>query len=402
VVERSTVEKWLPSAAVDGGEATPLTPCDRVHTPEAFAGFGALSVVTVDLDDDLVDRFTGDRRTSAVSVLAAGETVYGSADSIYVSTTRWTDPDVGDDATGTSARSFPAPSSPATTELHRFAINDDGPATYAASGSVRGRLLDQFSMSEHDGHLRVATTEDGTWGPDAEDSESFVTTFAERDGALEQVGQVGGLGRGERIYAVRFLGDVGYVVTFREVDPLYTVDLADPANPRVTGELKIEGYSAYLHPIGDDLLIGVGQDATLEGRTTGTQISLFDVSDPAAPERLHHHAIADGSSEAEYDHHAFLWWASAGLAVLPVESWSFDEATGAESHRSGAVGLTVDRATGIVEQGWISHPAAGGDHWAAQVRRSIVVGDTLLTLSERGVHAADLATFSERAWIPFA
>ena len=97
------------------------------------------------------------------------------------------------------------------------------------------------------------------------------------------VGRVGGLGRGERVYAVRFVDDVGYVVTFRQVDPLYTLDLSNAERPRVLGELKIAGYSSYLHPIGDDLLLGIGQDATEQGRTLGTQLSLFDVSDLRRP-----------------------------------------------------------------------------------------------------------------------
>ena len=126
----------------------------------------------------------------------------------------------------------------------------------------------------------------------APESESRVTTLAERGGVLAPLGQVGGLGKGERIYAVRFIGDVGYVVTFRQVDPLYTLDLSQPARPRVVGELKIRGYSAYLHPLAADLLLGIGQDASERGTTLGTQVSLFDVSDPARPSRLHQWAVA--------------------------------------------------------------------------------------------------------------
>ena len=124
-------------------------------------------------------------------------------------------------------------------------------------------------------------------GAQQRDSESAVTVLREQGGRLAQIGQVGGLGRGERIYAARFLGDVGYLVTFRQVDPLYTIDLSNPAAPKVAGELKITGYSAYLHPIGEDLLLGVGQEASEQGRRLGAQVSLFDVSDPASPKRLH-------------------------------------------------------------------------------------------------------------------
>ena len=134
---------------------------------------------------------------------------------------------------------------------------------------------------------------------------------------LVQIGEVDGLGTNEQIHAVRFLGTQGYVVTFRQTDPLFVIDLSDPTAPALSGELKIPGYSAYLHPVGDGLLLGVGQDATDEGRVLGTQLSLFDVHDPANPVRLSTLPIG-GSSEAEWDHHAFLYWPEDGTIVLPV------------------------------------------------------------------------------------
>ena len=108
--------------------------------------------------------------------------------------------------------------------------------------------------------------------------------LAPQGDALQEVGRVGGLGSGETIQSVRFLGTVGYVVTFAQTDPLYTIDLTDATKPRVAGELKILGYSAYLHPVGDGMLLGVGQDATEEGRQLGTQVALFDVSRSREPE----------------------------------------------------------------------------------------------------------------------
>ena len=158
-------------------------------------------------------------------------------------------------------------------------------------------MLSQWSMSEHEGVLRVASTTSPPWtqGGAAGESESFVTTLAAAGDRLVEVGRVGGIGRGEQIYAVRFIGDAGYVVTFRQVDPLYTLDLSDAAEPRVVGELKIPGYSAYLHPVGDGLLLGIGQDANSDGITSGVQASLFDVSDPAAPARLSHVGLGSGT-----------------------------------------------------------------------------------------------------------
>ena len=173
-----------------------------------------------------------------------------------------------------------------------------------------------------------------------------------QDDGLKQVGQVGGLGRGERIYAVRFIGDTGYVVTFRQVDPLYTVDLSEPTDPKVVGELKVPGYSAYLHPVGEGLILGVGQDATEQGRLQGAQVSLFDVADLAAPRSLDRVAMGQGSSsEVEYDHHAFLSYEPTGLVVLPLEVY----ANNSSQNFAGAVGLRVG-AAGIDEIARISHP----------------------------------------------
>ena len=184
---------------------------------------------------------------------------------------------------------------------------------------------------------------------------------------------------------MRFVGDVGYVVTFRQIDPLYTVDLAVPERPRVLGELKIPGYSAYLHPVGDDLLLGVGQDVSEEGRPLGTQLSLFDVSDLRRPTRLHKASLGLGWSEAESDHHAFLYWPRTGLVVLPFEQ--------------RAVGFKVSRARD--RRGRADRPRAREAGLHPGVRRSLVVRDSVLTVSDSGVKSSSLATLAERGWAAF-
>ena len=168
-----------------------------------------------------------------------------------------------------------------------------------------------------------------------------------RDGAeLVEVGRVGNMGRGERIHAVRFLGDMAFVVTFRRTDPFYVVDLSDPTVPTVRGELKITGYSGYLHPVGDDLILGIGQEATEEGMTTGAKATLFDVSDPADPTELDTWSPGGGSSAVEWDHRAFLWWPPEALAVMPFTDWSDD--------RAEAVLLRVAEGA-VSEAGRVSH-----------------------------------------------
>ena len=188
---------------------------------------------------------------------------------------------------------------------------------------------------------------------------------------------------------MRFLGEKGYVVTFRQIDPLYTLDLSDPQKPRVRGELKILGFSSYLHPIGDDLLLGLGQDANEQGQTQGTQLSLFDVSDLSAPKRLHQHALGEStSSAAEYDHHAFLYWPPTKLAVVPVSAYKPEDAF------NGAFGFRVERDKGISQVG-------SAEHEGGYILRSLVAHGRLLTVSDRGVLASTLDTLEPVSFAGF-
>lgn len=353
-----------------------LVPCRNVRHPRAYAGNDLLTVLSVNLDQGLFD-------VDRDAILAGAQVVYASERGLYVASQR---------SVRVTADGVPEDM---RTEIHRFDTTQPGQTAYTASGSVTGFVLNQYALSEHAGDLRVASTEEPQWVADVpaqRDSESAVTVLREAGGRLAQVGRVGGLGRGERIYAARFIGDVGYLVTFRQVDPLYTLDLRDPARPRVAGELKITGYSAYLHPIGDDLLLGVGQEATTEGRRLGAQVSIFDVSDPARPTRLHQRVLGTGSSSAEVDPHAFLWWPKAQLALLPYEEWD-DRFT-----KRGMLGLRAGRAEGLTEVGRITH----GPEWdEAAVERSVIVGDRVLTISDFGVAAHRIGALAPLGFLPF-
>ena len=377
VLAASRVSSWLPSYRITRAGAKPgakrsLVQCRHVRRPAAFSGLGLLTVLTIDLTKGL-------EPVDSVAVMTDGRIVYASPESLYVATERWLDRP--DPDTPTQEKSG------VTTAIHKFDISSPARTQYRGSGRVSGYLLSQWSLSEHRGVLRVVSTESPAWwdGRGGE-SESFLTTLRAGGGSLVQAGRVGGLGKGERVYAVRFVGDVGYVVTFRQIDPLYTVDLAVPERPRVLGELKIPGYSAYLHPVGDDLLLGVGQDVSEEGRPLGTQLSLFDVSDLRRPTRLHKASLGLGWSEAESDHHAFLYWPRTGLVVLPFEQ--------------RAVGFRVSRARGIDPAGRIEHER-GRLQSTPGVRRSLVVRDSVLTVSDSGVKSSSLATLAERGWVSF-
>lgn len=444
VIESSTIEHWIPTYRITEGSTTvnegPIVDCNRVHLPAEFAGFGSLVMLTADLRNGLAIN-------DALSVFTDAQTVYASTDRVAVATPRWP---MFDDDGQPDSEDF-------RTALHTFDITDPSSARYVASGSVEGSLLNQFSLSEYDGYLRVATTAGSPWWGERSTSESSVTVLAEEGNTLRQVGHVGGLGLGEQIFAVRFIGDKGYVVTFEQVDPLYTIDLADPTDPRVVGELKIPGFSSYLHPVDGDHLLGVGTDGDEEGRTGGAVISLFDVSDPANPERtaklnldrtgLGGTGEESGSySPVSWDAKAFTYW--NGTAIVPISWWAYDPGVESESNGSDAVLVDVDVDGNLTEIGRVSHPEttfceepydyieeeqavpatdedstdaeAGfvdgpdddGDltepqpgrycySWTPEIQRSIIIGDDLYTVSEGGVKVSRFDGLADVTWIPF-
>ena len=347
-VLNSTLDDWLPHysfGAADSSNGPRLTPCPNVHAPSVFSGFGVTTVISVPIDG-------GFDPSESTAVTAPGDTVYASVGSLYVATTRWLRGDEFDGDEDAWHKAWEQ----RRTSIHRFDLS--GPsAAYAASGEVLGVIRNQFSLSEHAGHLRVVTTVGGPWGSDR--SESWVRVLDTGGQQLVEVGSVGDIGRGEQVQSVRFVGDVGYVVTFRQIDPFYTIDLSDPANPAVVGELKIPGFSSYLHPISDTLILGVGSDAADTGRVTGAKVSLFDVSDLAAPQEVAVWTAPDGWHDVGRDHRAFLWWAPENLAVIPVtvgNDWS------------GAVVLRVADGA-IAEVGRVDHVIEGEEPGRTDCRR---------------------------------
>ncbi|HEU0317234.1 MAG TPA: beta-propeller domain-containing protein, partial [Solirubrobacteraceae bacterium] len=374
--------------------------CRTIRRPGVFSGLGMLTIFTLDLDRGL---YTADTQ----AVMADAQIVYGSTTSLYVATQRWTDPRL---ALGR------VPAGQATL-ISRFDVSDPARTTLVATGTVPGYLLNQFSLSEYNGYLRVATTSRPIWwgggGPPSVPSTSAVTVLAQRGGLLTQVGQVGGLGAGQQIYSVRFVDDAGYVVTFRQVDPLYTIDLRSPTAPRVAGQLELAGYSAYLHPLAPGLLLGIGQAVGPGNEPAGTQLELFDVSDPSAPRLIQRTLVGSGSSsEVQSDHHAFLYWPPTGLAVLPVQIYTptLVSTTGvippsapaiAPSPAAfvGAIGYHVDRS-GITEIGRIAHPALAAGY-VPSISRSVVVGPRLFTVSDGGVLGSSLDSLTPGAFAAF-
>jgi Beta propeller domain len=381
-IRNSTASSWIPRATVASRisgrhSKRRITACRAVRRPASFSGLGMVTVLTIDMSKGLP-------AVDSDSLMTDAQTVYASQRSLYVATQRYVREPVND-----------APLPPLSTAIHRFDISDAGKTDYLASGIVDGLLLNQWSLSEYKGDLRVASTDEPIWfdGRQRGTSQSSLTVLRRDGGALVPIGRVGGLGKGQRIYAVRFIEDAGFVVTFRRIDPLYTLDVSNPAEPRVRGELEIQGYSAYLHPVGKDLLLGIGKDADSQGAIQGTQLSLFDVSDLGHPKRVARHPIgANSYTPVENDHHAFLYWAPAQLAMLPTSIYGSEQ-----QYFEGAIGFRVKR-DGIAEVGRIKHTAG---QTVAPIGRSVVVGDRVFTVSGLGVKASALDTLDERGWVEF-
>jgi len=292
-------------------------------------------------------------------------------------------------------------------------VNGGSTTSPSAVGRVPGSLLNQFSMDHYvDGdvdYLRVATTTWGQWGlvddvwQQTQTSESSVYVMKmtslgnenedDEGGAMEIVGSVNEIGLGERIYAVRFVGVRGYVVTFRQIDPFYTLNLSDPTAPEVVGELKIPGFSNYLHPVSDDLILGLGQDADQNGRTNGLQISLFDVSDFANPKQVRKYTEENNaSSAAQYDHRAFRYLPESKLLILPLSTpyWNWGK-----DAFDGFVVYDVDESKDFEKKFEISHFDSGERAcWGEDTlpSRSLVFNGDVTTLKGHKVYSTDLDT----------
>jgi len=315
VVRSATIDDWLPGVRTADGEREPLVDCSDVRHPRQGSGFGTISVLSFPFADP--------ERSRATSVAAAGDLVYSSAERLYVATTvPGVAPASAPDApTSSGVRGWPS----SRTEVHAFAL-DGARTSYVASGSIDGTLKDRWSLDEHDGRLRVAVALGGphAGGSGADGRDNGVLVLDERGDRLVVTGRVEGLGKDEDIQSVRWFGDLAVVVTFRQIDPLYTVDLSTPERPRVVGALKIPGFSSYLHPVGDDLLVGVGHDVDpTTGTDLGAQAATFDLSRLSDVRRVDTHGFGlQTDTGVSMDPRTFSYLPEARILVTPVQDWS--------------------------------------------------------------------------------
>ncbi|MDE0494446.1 MAG: beta-propeller domain-containing protein [Acidimicrobiaceae bacterium] len=302
-----TLKDWLPEVRHNGVAVDAVRSCDNIYAPASFSGFGTTTVLTIDMEAafDTVE---------SVTIMAPGDTVYGSSDSLYVTTTNWQ----------------------GTTDIHRFAVVASGSADYVASGEVPGYIRNEHSVSEHEGYLRVVAT---TLGPVWDTS---LRVLRHNGALLEEVGAVGDIGRGERVHAVRFAGDVAYVATAGDVDLLHTIDLTEPSDPKILDELSLPGMSSYLHLIGNGMVLSVG------GAGFGADVLLLDAGEPAALRELARWRASDYTGGYGSDHRRFLWWPSKQMLVIPLY-------IGASEDRQGSVVALRVQPQEVVEIGRVEH-----------------------------------------------
>lgn len=352
------------------------------------------------------------------AILGSGSTVYATPDNVYVARQDATFVPVWRGNANDAER----------TNVAKFTIGN-GSIRYIGKGSVPGHLLNQFSLDEFEGNLRVATTKGNSW----DEKNPSTTGVYILDKNLKQVGKVDGLAPRESLYAARFMGERGYLVTFKKVDPLFVLDLKNPKAPKVLGKLKIPGYSDYLHPMDATHLIGIGKDAveaeTANGRPAdfawyqGLKLAVFDVTDVEHPKELWNTVVGDRGTDspALHDHKAFFYNASKNILALPVTLAEIDPETKkdltpatasryGETTFQGAMVWRLTVADGFQPLGRISHVddtdtylKSGSWFYAGDqaIDRIHSVGDRLLTFSNAGIRSNAIPSLVEQGRVVY-
>lgn len=355
--------------------------CRNVSIPEDGVAFGFTSLLTLGLDGDEVT-------VEADHVVSNYPILYAATDTLLLAEPAqdwwwyWGNEDFNE-----------------ATNIHRFRL-DGATTVYTGSGRVDGTLLGQFALDAHDDVVRVAATVgrfNRWWDENAAPETSHVTTLG-GETSLEVLGSVTGIAPNERLWSVRFTDDEAWLVTFQNIDPLWTVDLSDVRAPRVLGELEVPGVSTYIHPLGDHLLT-IGLGGTEDGLDWGvTQLSLFDITDRTAPSlasslRLTAGESAGGwqygSSEASYEHKAFSYWGPQSAVAVPLSTWRWDDQGGYE-YKSELVLARAEAGHALEVIGTVDHggfynqdPSLWWDN--RDIRRSYFMGDFIYAVSDKGV-----------------
>lgn len=361
--------------------SAPSAACSDIYAPETSNGTDMALVFSLDLSSTPAEM-------ASTGVLTSWSRIYMSTESLYLASGNdwsWIEP--------VATNGLPAENPEPWTALHKFALGTSGgvPA-YTASGKVNGWLNNQFSMGEYNGYLRIGTTRGGWWG---EGISNQLAILSEQEGELTEIGRIENLAPGERIYSMRFDRDRGYMVTFKQTDPLFTFDLSVPAQPRLAGEIEVNGFATYIHLLGEsnNRLLTIGRSANASGQVTGNKLQLFDVSDLASPKLLGDFELGSGWSDALYDHHSFLYYEQLSLLAIPYYSDGIGP-----SYQSGLKLFKVD-STGIRDHGFVEAPSitTGYGTYADTIDRAVVIGTDVYGVAHRSVTVASVETLSIEA-----
>jgi len=342
----------------DGNVSRDAFGCAEIYIPSTSSNDDGFLIVS-EISGDNFENF------SAQAVADEGWTIYASTDNLYVASNSYNWYWFDSDSTGYS-------------HIHHFNLGDSaGHVKYINSAELEGYVTNQFWLSEYDNHLRVVSNP-SYWG-NSPKGHSLSVLDINTPNVMNITGSVSGFGKDERIYAARMFGNKGFVVTFRNTDPLFTFDLSDPANPVLAGELKIPGYSAYIHPVGENHLLTIGKAGDESGALTGMQLQLFDVTDLANPSLKYSKIVTQDSyvsdedryyssyswSEALSNHHAFNYHEGSGLLAIPVNissySYKFSDYDWSSKYFSGMFIYRVKPDSDFEFLGGVNHSEIDSD-----------------------------------------
>lgn len=335
--------------------------------------------------------------------LGASEQLYMSKENLYLTATIYEEEKRNDSKSDAMFWNM----STANSELFKFSLQGTT-VNFHSSASLKGTVLNQFSMDEHDGYFRLVTTEGNVWD-EKEPSKNHLFILDEK---MKKVGSVEGLAPGERIYSARFMGDKAYMVTFKETDPLFVIDVATPTAPKVLGELKIPGFSNYLHPLDENHLIGFGYETVVQKNssggepiilTQGMKISLFDVTDFANPKEKDTEIIGGRGtySPIQYDHKALFQHGKRNLYGFPVMIYSErvvkNEFEDLQYDGTGALIYEITPDNGIVLKGDLIEKSKGEQYgdYEKEIQRLLYNKDSIYTISMKNIDQYSLNSFEK-------
>lgn len=336
---------------------------DRIYCFEQMESTNYLILVGLNIEKN--------EEADIQTFLGAGQKIYCSEKNMYIATT-----DTKYDENYKVLES--------NTHILKFSLNN-GKIKFNSETDISGQINNQFSMDENGEYFRIATTITGNlWNVDENTSNNLYIL----NDKLEEVGKITEFAKGERIYSIRYVGDKAYVVTFKQTDPLFVIDLSDPTNPQIVGELKIPGYSTYLHPYDDTHIIGFGYDTKEDGTriiTNGLKMAMFDISDLNNPKELFKVSIGNQytSSQLIYNHKALLFSKEKNIIAFPLNTYQK-----AKKNTRAAI-YEIDLDKGFSLKGEIGSIT---DDYMEELERILYINNTYYTLGRKVIKAADMGT----------